>query len=87
MSDWGLYGEDGIQVADADFKFPFMLRFKPTGEISFPDEYVNDWKDDLMSIPAGTTLYQVYALDEPEVGYLTKIEAILSYHICIRTMN
>jgi len=66
LSDWGLYGEDGIQVADADFKFPFMLRFKPTGEISFPDEYVNDWKDDLMSIPAGTTLYQVYALDEPE---------------------
>ena len=51
------------------------------------DEYVNDWKDDLMSIPAGTTLYQVYALDEPEVGYLTKIEAILSYHICIGTMN
>merc|ERR1711973_594481 len=38
LSDWGLYGEDGIQVADADFKFPFMLRFKPTGEISSPDE-------------------------------------------------
>jgi len=66
LSDWGLFGEDGIQVADADFKFPFMLRFKPTGEISFPDEYVNDWKNDLMSIPVGTTLYQVFALDEPE---------------------
>merc|ERR1712130_81336 len=66
LSDWGLYGADGVQVDAADWKFPFMLRFKPTGEISFPDEYVNDWKDDLMSIPVGTTLYQIWALDEPE---------------------
>ena len=46
-----------------------MLRFRPSGEVpSFPDEYVNDWLEDLMSVPAGTTLYQVWALDAPEVS-------------------
>merc|ERR1711973_90005 len=36
------------------------------GEISFPDEYVNDFLVDLTSIPKGSTLYQVWALDVPE---------------------
>ena len=46
-----------------------ILRFKPTGEISFPDEYVNDWIEDLMSVPVGSTLYNIWALDKPvELG-------------------
>ena len=65
LSDWGRYGQDGV-LADS-MSFPFMLRFKPNGEVSFPDEYVNDWLEDLMSIPVGTTLYQIWALDKPEV--------------------
>ena len=46
-----------------------MFRFKPSGEVSFPDEYVNDWIADLMSVPVGTTLYNIWALDKPtELG-------------------
>jgi len=65
LSNWGQYGEDGVEVTDS-MLFPYMLRFKPSGEINFPDEYVNDWLDDLKSIPQGTTLYQVWAFDKPE---------------------
>jgi len=65
LSNWGQYGEDGVEVADS-MLFPYMLRFQPSGEISFPDEYVNDWLDDLKSIPMGTTLYQVWAFDKPK---------------------
>ena len=67
LSDFGKFGEDGVD-AGAAMSFPFMLRFRPTGEISFPDEYVNDWLEDLKSIPAGTTLYNIYAQDLPEVS-------------------
>ena len=42
------------------------LRFKPSGEVSFPDEYVNDWLEDLMSVPVGTVLYSIWAMDKPE---------------------
>ena len=42
------------------------LRFKPSGEVSFPDEYVNDWLEDLMSVPVGTVLYTIWAMDKPE---------------------
>jgi len=64
LSNWASYGEDGAMASS--LSFPFMLRFRPTGEISFPDEYVNDFLVDLMSIPKGSTLYQVWALDVPE---------------------
>jgi len=67
LSDWAKYGEDGVMISS--LSFPFMLRFHPTGEISFPDEYVNDFLDDLMSIPKGSTLYEIWALDVPtELG-------------------
>ena len=52
-----------------------MLRFRPSGEVpSFPDEYVNDWLEDLMSVPAGTTVYHVWALDAPEVGEIPRLK-------------
>merc|ERR1711951_340679 len=46
-----------------------MLRFHPTGEIMFSDEYVRPFTEDLTSIPQGTTLYEIFALDQPvELG-------------------
>ena len=55
--------------AKSRYIISFHPRFKPTGEVSFPDEYVNDWIEDLMSVPQGTTLYQIWALDKPvELG-------------------
>lgn len=67
LSDWSQYGEAGTQAADP--QFPFMLRFHPTGDISFSDEYVRPFTEDLTSIPKGSTLYEVWALDQPtELG-------------------
>jgi len=67
LSDWSFYGEDGEAVASP--VFPYMLRFRPTGEISFPDSYHGLFTDDLVSIPKGSTLYEVWAMDQPaEVG-------------------
>ena len=64
LSDFAAFGEDGQKASTNSF--PFMLRFRPTGEISFPDEYVNDFPHDLCSVPNGSTLYNVFALDNPE---------------------
>ena len=36
-SDWSKAGEDGIEEENPHF--PYRLRFHPTGEIAFPDEY------------------------------------------------
>merc|ERR1712165_208928 len=63
LSDFGQYGESGSQVADP--KFPFMLRFHPTGEFMFSEDYVRPFTEDLTSPPAGSTLYEVWALDNP----------------------
>ena len=52
-----------------DSRFPstsFYLRFQPTGEINFSDEYVRPFTEDLKSIPADTILYNILALDQPE---------------------
>lgn len=64
LSDWSFYGEDGEAVANP--VFPYKLRFHPTGDISFSDTYVRPVNEDLMTIPSGSTLYQVFAWDQPE---------------------
>ena len=67
LSDFAKYGEAGKQIADQ--QFPFMLRFHPIGDIVFSDEYVRPFTEDLTSIPQGSTLYEVWALDQPvELG-------------------
>eukprot|EP00092_Neocalanus_flemingeri_P009099 GFUD01009797.1.p1 GENE.GFUD01009797.1~~GFUD01009797.1.p1 ORF type:complete len:342 (+),score=108.83 GFUD01009797.1:89-1114(+) len=67
LRDWAQNGEDGSQVAAPEF--PFMLRFKPTGEFMFSDDYVRPFTEDLTSIPQGSTLYEVWAMDQPtELG-------------------
>merc|ERR1712059_90240 len=50
----------------AEPMFPYRLRFQPTGEIAFSDTYKRPHTEDLKTIPQGTTLYQVFALDQPE---------------------
>jgi len=63
LSDWGQYGEDGIERSNP--VFPFRLRFEPTGEIAFSDAYTRPFTEDLKSLRTGTTLYRVFALDKP----------------------
>merc|ERR1719339_238220 len=64
ISDWGKYGENGVETANPSF--PYRLRFHPTGNISFPDTYARPTTEDLVTIPSGSVLYQVFALDVPE---------------------
>jgi len=64
ISDWGRFGENGVEIKDPNF--PYRLRFHPTGNIRFPDNYVRPVTEDLVTIPSGSVLYQVYALDVPE---------------------
>lgn len=46
-----------------------MLRFHPTGDIAFPDTYVEPFTSQLMSVPIASTIYQVFATDKPtELG-------------------
>ena len=61
-SVWGLsrYGESGTEVVDP--QFPFMLRFSPNRNFGFSDTKHPILKD-LKTIPAGSTLYKVWALD------------------------
>jgi len=67
LSDMARYDQTGAEVSPPSF--PFSLNFVPTGEISFPDEYVQPVTADLMTIPSGTILYKVLALDKPvELG-------------------
>merc|ERR1711936_104425 len=67
LSDFARFGETGSEVVDP--QFPFMLRFHPTGDIAFSDQYVRPFTEDLKSIPQGSTLYEVWALDQPvELG-------------------
>jgi len=51
---------------------PWKLRFEPTGEFSFPAtvaEGYTDFKTELPSIPSGSTLFNIYATNEPtELG-------------------
>jgi len=55
-------------------KYPFMLIFKPneTMRNKFPDNYEQDYLEQLKSVEVGSELYDVYALDQPE-SHPTKI--------------
>jgi len=69
LSDWARYGENGKQIPDDEVNFPFKLVFRPTGDITFPDEYHGLLADDLATIDKDVVLWDVYAWDKPiELG-------------------
>ena len=43
LSDMALYDAEGYEEAEP--VFPFKLRFAPSGEFSYPDEYTEDPMD------------------------------------------
>ena len=66
MSDMATYDDAGQKASDPEF--PFLLKFKPT--LEFPDTVANgytDFREQLATIPIGTTLFEIYATPEPEV--------------------
>jgi hypothetical protein len=65
LSDFAQYGQDGKLISSP--KFPFGLVFKPNPTLQ--SQYSNDFTEvftaQLQRIPAGTTLYSVHAIAEP----------------------
>ena len=64
ISEWGRATEDG--EVEPKLVFPYRLRFHPSGEIAFPDSFHGPINEDLVTVPRGTKLYDVFALDKPE---------------------
>ena len=53
-------------MAESNPIFPFSLRFEPSGQYNFSDDYTEDPIDQLQTIKAGSTLFNVYAYDQPK---------------------
>jgi len=70
LSDFAEYDEAGNQSKNP--KFPFSLRFQPDKSVStlFPKDLPNggymSFVDQLKSVPGDSTLYNVYAMDQPK---------------------
>ena len=81
LSEMASYTQDG--QAEEAAVFPWSMRFVPGGTTSFPSTVANgytDFRTDLASIPSGTTLYTVYAMDAPKElgGTETKIAEVVT---------
>ena len=49
--------------------WPFQLEFEPYDVYGWTDEYQNDFRDQIGTIPINTALYKIFAFDEPpELG-------------------
>ena len=60
LSEMASYTQDGTQETPI---FPWKLIFKPQQGKDFPLPTSHDYRDDLATIPAGSLLFDVYALD------------------------
>ena len=73
------YNENGAKTSDP--VFPFSLNFVPDSGLSFPDDYEDNVNNQLMTIPAGSRLYRVFAMSAPkELGgdYIHIADLVLS---------
>jgi len=75
LLDLASYDEKGNSIKEP--RFPFKLIFRPTAQVNklFPDDYSDSYTNQLKTIPSGTTVYEVYAIDQPGCNE-TKIGAI-----------
>ena len=65
LSDFASYTQDGVQEEQP--VFPWKLRFEPATQYVNPieDPSTFDLQETLKQLPAGQTLYRVFALDKP----------------------
>jgi hypothetical protein len=77
LKTWGQYDQKGQKVEDSKIKFPFKLIFRPTADIHtrFPDTWQDEMPKQLKTITAGTVLFDVLAIEEPE-GQAVKIATL-----------
>ena len=80
-SEFASIQQDG--TVESDPVFPFNVRFHPTGEFTMPaDNYDEDMATQMLKIPVGTVLYEVWARDVPEElgGTEVKIAEIITFY-------
>ncbi len=75
LSDFAKYDQEGNDVGTP--VFPFKLQFLAGDEVAhkFGPNFTEDYKNELMSLAAGTTLYEVWAQPDPS----SALEHIGSY--------
>jgi len=68
-------------------KYPFKLVFKPNQSLrtKYPDYFTMDYMDQLRAVPSGTTIYEVYAVEEPnapqvKIGEIRTTSQMVSSH-------
>jgi len=67
LSDMAKYGQNGQAIADSNLNFPYSLRFEPSGEVSFPEDFQGiDVNQMLESVTAGSNLYNIFAMSAPK---------------------
>lgn len=67
LSDFASTNQDGSKVGNP--KFPFKLVFEPTADVNtkFSEDYTGTYfTEQLKTIPSGTKLYNVYAVETPD---------------------
>ena len=70
-----------------DMSFPFKLVFKPGDAVKnmFSDDFEEKYTVQLKRIPAGTVIYEVYAVDSPDaqevkIGALSTTSEFVTSH-------
>ena len=86
LKDLAAYTEKGEDRRN-ELNFPFKLLFRPTDQVKnrFPDDFVEKFTEQLKTIPAGTNLYDVYAVRNPneaevKIGTLKTTSEFVSSH-------
>ena len=84
MSDMATYDAAGQKASVPEF--PFDIKFKPT--LAFPDTVADgytDFREQLATIPIGTTLFEIYATPIAVVrgGIESKIGYIITQSECV----
>jgi hypothetical protein len=97
LSQFAMYDENGV-LSDPPM-FPYQLWFVPNPNLTamFPDQPAPGWTDatlaaQLASIPEGTVLYTIFALENPwdpaeEIGSLQTTSNFTTSHWGIRTCS
>ena len=63
LSDMAKYDEAGKET---DGVFPFSLRFEPSADLQWSEDYTQDTLEQLQGIAEGTEVWKVYGMDAPQ---------------------
>lgn len=79
LKDLAQFDEKGQEIDEDKMKFPYRVIYSPSSEVSkmFPDTFSDYLHNMIRTIPVGTTIYDVFAIERP-YGPAIKIGSIKS---------